>query len=77
MNKEILKKIIEILKSEHFNMNDTITKDSEIKMFSGWDSLKHLMFLMEIEKKFKIGISPEEAPLIITINDLVEKIKKK
>jgi acyl carrier protein len=77
MNEEILKKIIGILKSEHFGISDTITKNSEIKMFSGWDSLKHLIFLMEIEKKFKIEISPEEIVTTLTVDDLIKKIEKK
>jgi len=45
-------------------------------MFPNWDSLKHLTFLIEIEKNFGIEITPEEVASIATVGDLINKIKK-
>ncbi|MFH1979288.1 MAG: acyl carrier protein [Patescibacteria group bacterium] len=73
----MLEKITEILRSKHFNIEEQITEVSEIKKFSGWDSLKHLSLLLRAEEDFEIEISPEEASEIITIGDLIEKIKQK
>jgi len=71
----MIKKINKILKSAPFNLKEEINENSEIKELPGWDSLKHLMFLVEIEKKFKIEMSPEEISLIIFVKDLIKKIK--
>jgi len=73
---DFLLDIIKILKSEPFNLKGEITKKSQIKEFSAWDSLKHLMFLMEIEKTFEMEITPEEVNDIVTIGDLIKKIEK-
>ena len=73
---DILENIIKILRSEPFNLEGDITKKSQIKEFSSWDSLKHLMFLMEIEKTFEMEITAEEVNDIVTIGDLIKKIEK-
>lgn len=74
MNKRILETIIAILKSEPFTLNEKVSGRTKIKMLPRWDSFKHLTFLIEIEKKFNLEISPEEIASIITIKDLIKKI---
>lgn len=73
---EVLKQVIEILKSDPFNVEEDVSLETKIKDFSGWDSLKQLMFLIEVEKRFNIEITAEEVISIITISDLVKKIQK-
>lgn len=73
---EVLKQVIEILKSDPFNVEEDVSLETKIKDFSGWDSLKTLMFLIEVEKRFNIEITAEEVISIITISDLVKKIQK-
>jgi acyl carrier protein len=72
---DTLDKIIKILRGDPFNLDSEITKNSKIKNFERWDSLKHLMFLMEIEKEFSIEITPEEVNEIVLIKDLIKKIE--
>ncbi len=76
MNEKILQQIAQILKKRPFRINDDVDYASKIKMFSKWDSLKHLMFLMEVEKKFKIEILPAEIKSIIHIKDIIKKINR-
>jgi acyl carrier protein len=77
LSKNILNEIIEILKSDPFNLDDKISQNSEIKMFANWDSLKHLMFMLELEKKFEVEITPEEVTSILTVNNIIKKINEK
>jgi len=73
---EVLKQVIEILKSDPFKIEGEVSLETKIKDFSGWDSLKQLMFLIEVEKRFNIEITVEEVNSIITISDLVKKIQR-
>lgn len=66
--------ILEILKEDPFFIK-SIKDESIIRDFSRWDSLKHLMFLIEVERKFKFKITPKEAVEIITIKDLRERLE--
>lgn len=77
MVNDVMEEIVDLLKSEPFIIEESITKDSNIKMLPVWDSLKQLIFLVEVEKKFKIEIFPEEVASIITIGDLIKKIEEK
>ena len=76
MSDKKLEMIIKILKSDSFNVSVPINNDSEIKKFPNWDSFKHLTFLIEIENKFGIEITPEDFPTIVTIGDIIQRIKK-
>lgn len=42
-----------------------------------WDSIKHLMLVVEIESYYKISLSPEEIQSIESIETAIEIIQKK
>lgn len=42
-----------------------------------WDSIKHLMLVVEIESYYKISLSPEEIQSIESLEAAIEIIQKK
>tara|TARA_B100002051_G_C16731777_1_gene638728 strand:- start:2096 stop:2338 length:243 start_codon:yes stop_codon:yes gene_type:complete len=76
MDKQILRKIKKILNGNDFSIDPSlVTYDKFIREFSGWDSLKHLTFFIQIEMHFHVDISPKDFPRILTIKDLIKFIK--
>ncbi len=77
MSNEIkIEQITEILKNSPFDLAQEIEDTAPMRSYQGWNSLKHLMFLMEIEKRFEINISPEEIPKIVNLADLLAKLNQ-
>lgn len=74
MSDNNIEKIAAILKSDSYNINNPIANDSEIKKFPNWNSFKHLTFLIEIESKFNIEITPDDFASIVTIGDIIKRI---
>ena len=66
--------IVEILVGTPFGVQQSIDDQTILRSMEGWDSLKHLMFLMAVEKQFKVEISPEEIPTILNVGDLLAKL---
>ena len=76
MNTEILKNINNIL-IKNFNFKKKINLNTDLSKIKNWDSLKHLDFIMQFEKSFKIKFNLEENYKIKIIKDFVAKIKLK
>ena len=76
MNTEILKNINNIL-IKNFNFKKKINLNTDLSKIKNWDSLKHLDFIMQLEKSFKIKFNLEENYKIKIIKDFVAKIKIK
>lgn len=76
MNKLNVKKIVKAVIKKRFNFSNKIFN---ISMFTIdlWDSLAHLKLINDLEKKFKIKISPIEASKIISEKKIVSLINKK
>ncbi len=53
-----------------------INLNSNIDSVSNWDSINHVNFILEIEKKFKVKISFEQSIAISSISDLIKILKK-
>lgn len=53
-----------------------INLSSNIDSVSNWDSINHVNFILEIEKKFKVKISFEQSISISTISDVIKILKK-
>ena len=51
MNTEILKNINNIL-IKNFNFKKKINLNTDLSKIKNWDSLKHLDFIMQLEKSF-------------------------
>lgn len=67
--KEIMSKVFEI------DVN-TISDNASQKEINKWDSLQHLNLIVEIEDKYNISIDPEDISEMITIDKIIEIVKK-
>ena len=67
--KEILAKVLEI-------DIDTIFDNTTQKDIAKWDSLQHLNLIVEIEDKYDISIDPEDISEMLSIDKIIEIIKK-
>jgi acyl carrier protein len=76
MRKDILKIINNILK-ENFNFKKKVGLNTDLSKIKNWDSLKHLDFIMSLEKCFKIKFNLQENYQIILIKNFITLIKKK
>ena len=76
MNSEILKNINHIL-LKNFNFKKKVNLKTDLYKIKNWDSLKHLDFIMQLEKSFKVKFNLEENYKIKKIEDFVIKIKLK
>lgn len=66
----ILKIARSIFKNKNINLN------SNINNVSNWDSINHVKFICEIQKKFKVNVSFEQTIAISSISDLIKLLKK-
>lgn len=76
MRKDILKTINSILK-ENYGFKKKVNINTDLSKIKNWDSLKHLDFIMSLEKYFKIKFSLLESYQIILIKNFITLIKKK
>jgi acyl carrier protein len=67
--KEILANVLEI------NIA-TIFDNATQKDIAKWDSLQHLNLIVEIEDKYDISIDPEDISEMLSIDKIIEIIKK-
>jgi acyl carrier protein len=67
--KEILAKVLEIDIA-------TIFDNATQKDIAKWDSLQHLNLIVEIEDKYDISIDPEDISEMLSIDKIIEMIKK-
>ena len=76
MRKDILKIINNILK-ENFDFKKKVGLNTDLSKLKNWDSLKHLDFIMSLEKYFKIKFNLQENYQIVLIKNFITLIKKK
>ena len=67
--KEVLAKVLEIDIA-------TILDNATQKDIAKWDSLQHLNLIVEIEDKYDISIDPEDISEMLSIDKIIEIIKK-
>ena len=59
-----------------FKKTKKLNLDSNIKNITDWDSMNHIILIMEINKKYKINISLEDSVNINSIKNIVKIVKK-
>jgi acyl carrier protein len=75
MNNIILEKdIIKIIK-KIFKKTKNITLNSRSQDIKDWDSMNHIMMIMQINKFYKINISLEDSIKIDSIKMLIKVVK--
>jgi|JI61114DRNA_FD_contig_31_4712010_length_416_multi_2_in_0_out_0_2 acyl carrier protein len=72
MNKEEIKhKVLQIIIS--LDILDSEVGDSEVKS-EGWDSLRQMHIVLEVEKQFNIRFDESEIPDLRSIDMIVERL---
>lgn len=74
MEEKVINIIADVLKIDD---KEKITADSRLVEDLGGDSLSLAELMMELEEKFSIEISPEEAKKILKVGDVVDHLKEK
>ena len=59
-----------------FKKTKKINLDSNTKNITDWDSMNHIILIMEINKKYKISISLEESVKINSIKNILKIVQK-
>ena len=63
---------------DFFNIEKGVNWDNVgIGLTPGWDSLRHIEFILAIEKSFSIKFSTQEIDLTTTYHDLLDLLKGK
>ena len=69
------KNLFKILK-KYLKIQRILALPSKIKDIQDWDSMNHIMMIMEINKYYKIKINLEDSVKIDSIKKLIKTIEK-
>lgn len=58
------------------NIVEGVVETAAINITQGWDSLKHIRLIMELEAEFDINILPEDIGMLTNYSSILEKLKK-
>jgi acyl carrier protein len=72
---EVFAQLESLLKSEAFSVERQLSPDTRFTDIEGWDSFKHLRFLLEVEDKFDFELSPEDGEMIEALGELAEVVQ--
>lgn len=59
-----------------FELDNSINDDISQSNTDKWDSLNHLNLIVEIEDEFNVSFTPEEIASMLSLDDIVKKLKK-
>ena len=74
---KVIEKIKPIFKDIFDDESLNINKNSNSDNVDGWDSLNHILLVVEIEKKLKIEFSAGEIASYKNVGEMCEAISKK
>jgi acyl carrier protein len=74
-SKIILDKINSILKN-NFNLKNKVTKNLNLTRINHWDSIKHLDFIMCLEKEFDKKFDLKNNFNLKTVSDFIKILEK-
>ncbi len=74
---EIMERLKDIFIDVLENPLILINNQSTASDIPGWDSLNHIMLIVEIEKKFKIRFTAEEAQSFVNVGEMCDEIQSK
>jgi acyl carrier protein len=73
MKKKIKEALAKIFMTNVEDISDDISQGN----FEKWDSMQHLMLIVELENIFDIYFEPEEITLMINIDAILDVVSKK
>tara|TARA_R110002072_G_scaffold279426_4_gene441416 strand:- start:3937 stop:4176 length:240 start_codon:yes stop_codon:yes gene_type:complete len=76
-NDEILQKLNEIFVDTLDNEDIKLNLETTAADIEEWDSLRHIMLVVEIEKRLKIKFSSKEITKFKNVGDMVNSIASK
>jgi len=76
MDDRVFERLESVIRSEAFSVEQPLAPDSRFADIEGWDSFKHLRFLLQVEDEFDFELSPEAGEAIETLGDLTEMVAK-
>jgi acyl carrier protein len=56
--------------------SDEIPEDADAMSLAGWDSLRHLELMLELEMSFGVRIPAEEVPELTSIGAIEEALRE-
>jgi len=56
---------------------DTVSLASSSSTIENWDSMGHLMLVLELEQQFSVQLAPEDVEKITDIKSVVDLLKSK
>jgi acyl carrier protein len=78
MNREdILKKLNEIFINELNNKSIILSEDTTASDIEEWDSINHIMLIVNIEQEFVIRFTASETQNFKHVGEMIESIMKK
>jgi acyl carrier protein len=55
---------------------DTLEDSMSIESVEGWDSMAHVGLIMELQKEFKVSISPADAIELTSVEKIIKYLKE-
>lgn len=74
MHDDLLTDVCDVIRKVFAQPNLTLSQNTVAQEVPGWDSLNHLFLVMELERRFSIALSPEEASDLLNIGALCDLI---
>ena len=74
--KELEKKLFIIFKKVLGTSNNTSIAELNYQKILSWDSLKHIMLIMEVEKVFKIKVNEFEISELLSFKKIIKYVEK-
>ncbi|MDB4334785.1 acyl carrier protein [bacterium] len=76
MENEIFKKVVLIIQNSLQQQDLQLTEESSSKDVQGWDSLRHMMIIADIEKVFDIKIDFMEILNMKSVGDIYNVVNQ-
>lgn len=67
------KKVISILE-KFVTLEDGFNSSTTFTNISGWDSLKHVQFILDVENELKIKLTPEQLIACTSVDNILSII---
>tara|TARA_S200000501_G_C20231660_1_gene486044 strand:- start:183 stop:437 length:255 start_codon:yes stop_codon:yes gene_type:complete len=77
MKKEIVDRLFKVFRNVFEINNDSLNMDTNQKSFNKWDSLNHILLIVELESEFGIKFNSGELAELNNMSSLYRKIKER
>lgn len=60
---------------KYATLDSSFTVATEFTEIDGWDSLKHVQFILDVEKEMNLKMTPEQLISCTSIDKIIEAVK--